>query len=288
MPTTLHFVIDMRTNRDISEHVEHLVKVADAELSELDARPLSTRSVLLSYLLGTSATEVPAAHLVAFGELLDIKPGTVRTTLTRLVDTGDVTATGGRYRLAERHVVRRAQQQLGRTAPSEWDGTWWTAIVDADHRTTTERRHFRAAMTAERWGELRPDIWMRPANLDVDEDRRDVLLTRGPIVTVDPVELATRLWDLDRIEGAARRLADLLGPVAAALDSPHPPDRAAVLPVSFELSATALRHLRADPLLPMQLVEMPGVEHLRIAYASIEARFRTALGPHLRASTARP
>ena len=48
-------------------------------------RPLDARSVVLSTLLGTDPPRMPVARLVRAGEIFGLRPGTVRTALTRMV-----------------------------------------------------------------------------------------------------------------------------------------------------------------------------------------------------------
>jgi len=86
----------------------------------------------------------------------------------------------------------------------------------------------------------------------------------------EPRELAARLWDLAEWSDRAR---ELLGGLAA-LD-PGGPE---ALAPGFELSAAVLRHLQADPLLPLELVpdDWPGAR-LRAAYDDWDARYRATL-----------
>jgi phenylacetic acid degradation operon negative regulatory protein len=82
--------------------------------------------------------------------------------------------------------------------------------------------------------------------------------------------LAGRLWDLS---GWARHASEL----QTALDA-LPPDGPEALAPGFELSAAVLRHLQADPLLPvqLQLSDWPG-SLLRETYDDWDARYRATL-----------
>ncbi len=268
----------MRRIRD----VERLASSTRRLLDDLDARPLSARSLLLSFLLGTHPPDVSAARLVDVGELFGLRPGTVRTAMSRMVAAGDATAEHGRYRLAGRLLERQREQDRGlHPTDVRWDRTWWTAIVTADGRTATERRHFRSAMVGARLGELRPDLWMRPANTPEPEPRPGLLVTRGPLVSGDERTLTDRLWDLATIESTSARLTEVLVPLGDALGDEHD-DPAAVLPTLFEVSAACVRHLRVEPQLPPSLASMPASRELRRTYADINRRFRAALDEYLR------
>ena len=112
-----------------------------------------------------------------------------------------------------------------------------------------ERRSFRESMVGSRLAELRPDIWMRPANAPAPPRLPDVLVTFGPLDCDDVGELVGRLWPLDEVEAAALRLADALGRQRSAIDD----DDIAQFPQTFMVSAAAVRFLRTEPQLPAAL-----------------------------------
>ncbi len=112
---------------------------------------------------------------------------------------------------------------------------------------------------------------MRPDNLAVilpETVRRDVeVMVAEPR---EPRDLASRLWDLRAWSDRAHRLGDGL----AALT----PDVPEALAPGFELSASVLRHLQADPLLPDELLpaQWPGGQ-LRQDYDRWDALYRSTL-----------
>ena len=261
-------MIAMNKIRDIEHEGQQL-------LDEVDFRPMSARSLLLSLLLGTHPPEMSVGRLVAFGEHFGLRAGTIRTALSRLVAAGDATVDDGRYRLAGRMLERQREQDEGQQQPpTDWQGDWWTAIVAVADRSVTERRHFRSAMVGGRMGELRPDLWMRPANVPGPRGHDGLLVTRGPVVSGDPVGLVARLWSTDAIESTSARLLAMLGRLDRSLDA----DRETLLPLSFDVSAACVRHLRTEPQLPRELVDMPASRALRTAYAEFNDRFLEALG----------
>ena len=160
--------------------------------------PLSPRSIVLSVLLGSHPPRMPVGRILEFTSLFDLADGTVRTALSRMVAAGDLVNDDGTYRLVGRLVERQAQQDAGRSDPPiTWDGTWWTVAVLKERRPMAERRSFRAWAIGARLGELRPDLWLRPANIGIPDDPPDALITRGSLVTGDEPRLVAHLWDRD-------------------------------------------------------------------------------------------
>jgi phenylacetic acid degradation operon negative regulatory protein len=206
---------------------------------------------------------------VALGELFGFAEGTIRTALSRMTSSGELVADNGRYRLGERLRRRQASQDAGRRSPpGGWDGTWWIAHVVADGRTVGDRRAFRSRMLQSRMGELRPDVWLRPANIDGPDAGDDVLLTRGSIEDRDPVALAGALWDLDAMQSRGRTLTAAATNAKASLATRDP----ALLPETFMISVAVVRFLLAEPQLPVELVG-PGwpADRLRHSYDELEA-----------------
>src|ERR1700738_957590 len=79
--------------------------------------PLTARSVALSTLLGYHPPALPISALVKVGELFGIRHRAIRVALTRMVRDGDVTVDNGVYRLSERLLGRRAQQDALASPP---------------------------------------------------------------------------------------------------------------------------------------------------------------------------
>lgn len=250
--------------------------VGDARIEPLDARSLA-----LSVLLGSHPPVLPARALVALAELFGIAGGTMRTALSRMVTAGELDADDGRYRLAGRLLERQRAQDAGRRPPSNAsDAAWHTVIAAADQRRLADRRRFRAVMANHRFGELRPDIWMRPANLAAPSPTSDWIVTTGSITGADPIELRDRLWD---IGGLRRRGASLLTAVdqlRAGTDWTDPTS----IPEAFVVSATVVRYMRDEPLLPPVLTprDWPAAR-LRIAYDALEQEFQALLRSFLTA-----
>lgn len=245
-------------------------------------RPLTARSLALSTLLGSDPPVLPVGALIALGELFAIPAGTMRTALSRMAAAGEASADGtGRYRLEGRHLARRAAQEAGRRPPTrDWDGTWHWAVVHAESRTVAQRREFRNQMADGRFGELRPEVWMRPANLPAPPTLGpEVLLGTGEVQGQDPSVLAARLWDLAGWASDARRLVEDLEAAVPRLAGGDD----AEIPPNFLLSAAVLRHLRRDPLLPEALLppDWPGPD-LRQAYARFDDSFARRLQAFLR------
>jgi phenylacetic acid degradation operon negative regulatory protein len=249
---------------------------------ELGLEPLDARSLALSVLLGSHPPVLPARALVALADLFGIAGGTMRTALSRMVAAGELDTTDGRYRLAGRLLDRQLAQDIGRRQPTDrWDGAWHTVIAAADQRQLAERRRFRALMANHRFGELRPDIWMRPANLPVPAPARDWIVTTGPIAGADPRELRDRLWDIDALD---RRGTALLATVTRLRADTEWTDPASI-PAVFLTSAAVVRYLRDEPLLPPELTPRGWpAGRLRPAYDAVEQAFQRLLRSFLTTS----
>src|SRR3954453_15656752 len=95
-------------------------------------RPLSTRSVIASLLLGMQPPKLAARRLVQWCALFGINEGTARTALSRMVERGELASTDGVYELAGR-VRRRQPAQDWSLAPelSYWRGDWLLGVVSS-------------------------------------------------------------------------------------------------------------------------------------------------------------
>ncbi len=260
----LHFVIVASNVRDIAP--------------EVGARPLNARSLALSALLGTHPPRLSAHGLVALAEAFGISAGAMRTALSRLAAVGDVVNDGGTYSLTERLAARQAAQDAGRRPPATWDGRWRTAVAAADQRDLADRRRIRSVFADARFGELRPDTWLRPANLAAPALGDDWIVTTGELSGVTADELVRRLWDLDALAADARSLLAALDVARDALDGSDP----AAIPAAFEVSARVVRFLRSEPLLPCELVpDSWPIAELRRRYDGVEAALQERLRPIL-------
>jgi phenylacetic acid degradation operon negative regulatory protein len=227
---------------------------------------------------------MPVGRILEFTTLFELADGTVRTALSRMVAAGDLVNDDGIYRLAERLVERQAQQDAGRhDPPSQWDGSWWTVAVVSDRRTMTERREFRSRATGSRLGELRPDLWLRPANIAIATDLPDVVITRGPLITGNARDLAARLWDLGELQHRSEIHRNALDSAAARLESGV--DRA--LADAFVALAGAQQFLRVEPQLPVELAPDVAAATLRSRYADVVAEFQSQLASFFRRGSAR-
>jgi phenylacetic acid degradation operon negative regulatory protein len=239
----------------------------ESQRLDLGVRPFNARSLVLSVLLGLPEPRLPAAAITGLAEPFGIAAGTMRTALSRMVAAGELANHGGDYELRGRLLERKQAQDVGRRPPRDaWDGMWWIAAVTSTSRTVTERREFRAYMINARMGELRPETWLRPANLAGPQVGRDVALVRGPLSGPAPDELVNTLWDLDAIEARCRTLL-------AALDEPDPD-----LPAMMRRAAAVVRFLREEPLLPRSLTPAAWpVDELRDRYRDLDRRMGRAL-----------
>lgn len=234
--------------------------------SRNDPRALDARSLALSALLGTHPPALPGRALTALAELFGIAPGTMRTALSRMVADGELSVADGHYQLEGRLLDRQHAQDLGRRRPADtWDGRWHTLVALDDRRPLAERRRLRRIMADHRFGELRPDVWLRPANLPAPPIA-GWTCTTGTLHGTDPNVLTGRLWDLDAFATTARSLLAELAAVGPSI------------PETFHLAAAVVRLLRADPLLPDDLLpsDWPA-DALRARYDDVEHDLQAAL-----------
>jgi phenylacetic acid degradation operon negative regulatory protein len=217
--------------------------------------------------------ELPVAQLVRLSGLFGIGANRARVALSRMVAAGEATTDGsGTYRLSGHLRERQARQSASRSGvTTPYAGRWWMAVVTTAGSTAEVRTARRRALSFARLAELREGVWMRPDNLAVhlpDELSRDVELM--PAHPAQPARLVACLWDLGEWSAGA---ADLLDGLAAL--NPEGPE---ALAPGFELSASVLRHLQADPLLPDELLPAgwPG-RRLRETYDRWDARYRATL-----------
>jgi phenylacetic acid degradation operon negative regulatory protein len=251
-------------------------------MEDLGIRPLNARSLVLSVLLGLPNPRLPASSMARLAELFDIAPGTMRTAISRMLAAGELTSVNGDYELAGPLVERKAAQDIGRRpAGDAWDGTWWIVTVTSPSRDLAARRDFRTSMANARMGELRPDTWMRPANLAGPRTDAGTIVVRGPVAGEDGATLAARLWDL---HGIGRRCSALRIAVDGDIDRlAHGTD--GDVASGIMLAAAVVHFLRAEPLLPDALTpDGWATDDLRERYAS----FDRALGRALRQALDQP
>lgn len=244
---------------------------------ERNTRPFTARSVILSVLLGTEPPRLPVSLLVGTTALFGINDNTTRTALSRMSAAGEVRADDGWYEIASPRLLERQARQAAsrRGATREWSGEWVQAVVVADgRRPAAERASLRAVLSAHRLAELREGVWLRPDNLADSPPALDDLVWFRTRPDADPVELAARLWYLDTWHTTAEGLDEGVRQLLPRLEAG---DRTA-LAEGFVLSADVLRHLQADPLLPMRLLSpsWPGGA-LRANYERYDGAYREVL-----------
>jgi phenylacetic acid degradation operon negative regulatory protein len=236
---------------------------------EVDLRPLSARSVVLSLLLGTHPPELAVKDLVRAVEPFGVGGSTLRAALSRMVTAGDLRRSEDSvYRLSDRLLARqRRQDEAVEARTRAWSGDWEMVVVTATGRGPAERAELRARLTALRLAELREGVWLRPANLSrpLPDDLEQVAQSYTARPGRPARELAAQLWPLDTWAATAR---GLLAHVAAAA---RPADRLTAF-------AAVVRHLLADPVLPSPLLpdDWPGAE-LRAAYAAYQRELTRAV-----------
>jgi phenylacetic acid degradation operon negative regulatory protein len=250
-------------------------------MSAIRNAPLTARSVLASVLLGTDGAWLPTPRLVRTAELFGISEGTARTALSRMSTAGEVEGVEGGYRLAGRLVARQDRQAASRRATTrEWDGSWELAMVHSGAgRPPDARALLRESLRALRFGELREGVWGRPDNLDPERSPEAALVVGqwchwwiGAQPNVEPD--VDELFELDDWAASADELVEEMTGLLPRLEAG---DHTSLAP-GFVTSAAVLRHLQADPLLPVELLpeDWPG-EALRADYDRYDTAYRAVL-----------
>ncbi|MFD8999470.1 PaaX family transcriptional regulator C-terminal domain-containing protein [Streptomyces sp. NPDC059582] len=245
-----------------------------AQPGEVDLRPLSARSVVLSLLLGAHPPELPVRDLVRAVEPFGVGGSTLRAALSRMVAAGDLRRTDAVYGLSDRLLSRqRRQDDAVRPRTRAWNGDWEMVVVTATGRGPAERADLRARLTALRLAELREGVWLRPANLrrSLPGDLTQVAQHYTARPELSATELAANLWPLEAWAASAR---SLLSHVDRVTRTGHPADRLTAF-------AALVRHLLADPVLPAELLpgDWPGAA-LRSAYTGYQGELADTVPQH--------
>lgn len=215
-------------------------------------KPVSTRSAVLTLLLGAERSSLTAREVVAAASVVGFAEPAVRMALSRMVSAGDLVRDGvGSYALSERLIARqRRQEEAAHPSLRPWDGTWDLVVVTGTGRSASDRADLRGTLTELRLAELREGVWTRPSNLEVPlpDQVTDVVDTFSSASVRDSGALAGALWDLLAWAETARSLL-----AATVTDDPV---------MRFTACATAGRHLLTDPVLPAELLpdDWPGDE----------------------------
>lgn len=253
-------------------------------------RPLSTRSVLATALLGANQPRLAVAELVGVASLFGISAGAARTCLWRMVTDRELTADGGTYALAGRLSERRQRvdeaYRIDDTTVSGWDGTWELAVVALDRRSAADRLELRKAAAQLHLAELREGVWIRPENLDpLRLPASRVVLERQcthfhDAKTGIAPDKVRALFALDDWAADAEVFIEAMN---VALKTGARDDLTESLRHDFALSIAVVRHLQLDPLLPLALVpkRWPGPT-LRSTYRRFDDAFKQRLNATFR------
>ena len=227
-------------------------------------RTLSSRSAILSALLGFHPAQAPVSAILSIATELGLQQSAVRVALTRMVAHGDLEREGGVYRLSPRLIDRQRRQDVA-LAPDlgDWSGCWCMAVVTAGAEDSTDRAAMREALRHARFGELREGVWLRPDNISIDlpKDKRERITLFRSVPQESSLELATTVFDPD---DWAVRARSLVASYAAAV----------TLADRFAAAAAMVRHLLDDPVLPEELLPTPWPgRDLRETYGEFQTEF---------------
>ncbi len=242
-----------------------------------DDRPLTARSVLVSSLLGEQPPQLPVSQLVNIGALFGMTENRTRVALSRMVAAGELTTCNSVYRLSSKKLLERQDRQIDsvRGQTETWDGRWTLVVLTGPATSASQRQTRRMLLTKARLAEQRDGVWLRPNNLGTrissalnDLDAEMQWYECRPETASDV--LARELFGVSSWAARAEQLIDRLSNVKAQSSIDLAP--------GFVLSASVLRHLQGDPLLPRELLpkHWPG-SRLRRDYAEWNHRYRRLL-----------
>ncbi|MGO9607984.1 MAG: hypothetical protein ACLQAT_32045 [Candidatus Binataceae bacterium] len=230
-------------------------------------RALTAKELVIDFLSNRSPGEMPARVVVDTAAALGFSEQSIRMALTRLVEDELALNTGrGLYRLAPSGDAMRKEVRKWRNIASltqAWSGGW-VCIYDAPIARSDRaalRRHQRA-IRLRGFRELRPGLWLRPANLRLSiAELRDELGALG----LHRDAMVAEMRELDeRARGDAMGLWDMQGLLAsyealtrAMAASTRRVERLPLATAAGEtmvLGRDVIRHINLDPLLPEELM----------------------------------
>lgn len=245
------------------------------------SKPFSARNVVASLLLGTIPPRLSSRRLVALAGAFGIAEGTTRVALTRMVERGELINRAGIYELTGTLRERQDRQEAS-FAPltRSWNGDWELFVITRGARHSSDRAALRKAFGHLHIAELRDGVWIRPNNLDPARLPSVQRLLAAQVdrwvgrPSVASQVVVGDLFETDSWANAARGLIDSMTSTEHSLEVN---DHTALAP-SFVLSAEVVRHLVADPRLPVELLpsDWPG-EELRDRYGAYNKTYRAVL-----------
>jgi phenylacetic acid degradation operon negative regulatory protein len=229
----------------------------------------TAKRALLQLLSAARPLEVPAAVLVAAGEVLGFSENNVRVTLARLVAAGTVEiGARGVYRLGQSASVLGEQVRGWRDLERQvrrWDGGWTSVFVGDLSRT--DRAALARRERALRLLGFRPlarGLEVRPDNLEGGapairarlhalglEPSAPVFRAEG--FDVDTEGRARALWESERLTGGYKQTRERIQKWLAVAGDLTPEIAARE---AFHFGGEVLRRIIFDPRLPEPLVDV--------------------------------
>lgn len=249
----------------------------------------SPKSLILDLLSTLRRGAMPVRALVAAGEIFAISQNSLRVSLARLCNSGQVERDArGRYRLGDAARAIDDHVQSWRRAPErmrDWEltaagrGTW----VAVHCLGRSARSKAARALLLHGFREFEPGLYLRPDNLirgvdDMRQPLRELGLTAAsPVFRLSELDAAGErraraLWQPDALPPLYARTRRELEHSEARLAS-LPSDRA--MAESFLLGGRAIRTIALDPLLPHPIVERGSLAKLVVATRRYELAGRT-------------
>ncbi|MDZ8274827.1 PaaX family transcriptional regulator C-terminal domain-containing protein [Microbacterium aquimaris] len=234
--------------------------------------PIAARSLVLGCLSPGHDTETTA--IMALADAASVPASSVRVTIKRLVDSGDVVQRGrGRHAVLTLTEAGSAHVREDRAAVRiafaqdagiiGWDDTWWLYALSIPESRRSERDAARRRLLALGCAPVTPGLYVsaQPLGLHLAHiGTEHVVTARAADLNVrgvsDPRALAELLWPADPILAPYDDLAALIDEVATRIRT-HDPHGADADVLRLHLAAGLERAMRHDPLLPLELRTAP-------------------------------
>lgn len=228
----------------------------------------TAKQLILSLLSAPALKKIDIGHLIGWGRLFDIDDTATRVAAGRLVKQGLLKS------LARGHYTIGPKGKLVADKASSWTlveqkiGPWTSdwILVYTSHLGRTNKKALRARDRAFRlsgFAELVTGLWCRPSNytealsatkeqmVALGLDATAIVTLASDVASNDAINM-TKLWPRKQIEADYRRHIQAMQKSAKRLDKLSIEEAASE---TFLLGEAVIRHINADPLLPIEMID---------------------------------
>lgn len=228
----------------------------------------SSNRLLLSLFSQPNLNHMSIKQLIAWGELFEHEPATIRVAAGRLVKQGFLLAqqrgsyTTGKAGKSIRQLASTWRHSLAKV--DQWDGAWLGVYTAHLGRTCKQRTRARErAFRLTGFEPLEKNLWCRPDNLIETADstfarlvgiglENTAILMKVDYFNHDMAKNPMSLWSPEQLEKTYKLLVSLMERSAR-----HLPylDVKQATKESFQIGEHVIRQINQDPLLPEEMVD---------------------------------